>query len=355
MAIPAYAYVLPMSAVGLALAGPILQLPFSDPVAIAATFLLLGSSFSAVKHAERISARLGQPYGTLVLTFSVTLIEVSVLASLMLNGSNNPTLAREAVLSTVMFVLTGVVGICLLVGSLRHYQQGVQQQGVTGFLSVIIAISVIALILPGETSAGVNGTSNPVLLALIMVGVVLLYLSFLFMQTVRYRLDYLDSDSEIDDRPSGRQTLKAVAFLLLSLVGVVMLSDHVAAGVEHLIVPLNLADPDAVIGAVVVAMLLLPETITAIRAARNNELQRAINTALGSALATIGLTMPAMVAISFILYRPIILGVDPEDRVQLLLALLLSVVNFGTGKTNTLTGLVHLVLFFVYVVTLILP
>ncbi|MDE1567207.1 calcium:proton antiporter [Aquabacter sp. P-9] len=355
MAVPAYAYVLPLSAVGLALAGPILRLPFSDAAALLATGLLLGSSFSAVKHAERISARLGQPYGTLVLTFSVTLIEVSVLASLMLNGSNNPTLAREAVLSTVMFVLTGVVGICLLLGSLRHFQQGVQQQGVTGFLSVIISISVIGLILPGETSAGMTGTANPVLIALIMVGVVLLYLSFLFMQTVRYRLDYLDGDSDEDERPTGRQTLKAITFLLVSLMGVVMLSDHVAAGVERLILPLNLADPDAVIGAVVVAMLLLPETITAIRAARNNELQRAVNTALGSALATIGLTMPAMVAISFLLDRPIVLGLDQEDRVQLLLALLLSVVNFGTGKTNTLTGMVHLVLFFVYVVTLIVP
>lgn len=355
MAVPVYAYVLPLAAVGLALAGPIVHLPFSDAAALVATFLLLGTAFSAVKHAERISARVGQPYGTLVLTFSVTLIEVSVLASLMLNGSNNPTLAREAVLSTVMFVLTGVVGICLLLGSLRHYQQGVQQQGVTGFLSVIISISVIGLILPGETSAGMTGEANPVLIALIMVGVVLLYLSFLFMQTVRYRLDYLDSEGEEDDRPSGRDTAKAVVFLLMSLIGVVMLSDHVSAGVERLILPLNLADPDAVIGAVVVAMLLLPETITAIRAARNNELQRAVNTALGSALATIGLTMPVMVAISFLLDRPIVLGLDQEDRVQLLLALLLSVVNFGTGKTNTLTGMVHLVLFFVYVVTLILP
>ncbi|QTL05390.1 ionic transporter [Aquabacter sp. L1I39] len=355
MAIPAYAYVLPLSAVGLALAAPIVQLPFSDLAALAATFLLLGSAFSAVKHAECISARLGQPYGTLVLTFSVTVIEVSVLASLMLNGSNNPTLPREAVLSTVMFVLTGVVGICLLVGSLRHYQQGFQQQGVTGFLSVLISISVIGLILPGETSAGLTGSGNPKLIALIMVGVVLLYLSFLFMQTVRYRLDYLDGDSEDDERPSGAAALRAVVFLLVSLLGVVMLSDHVADGVERMILPLNLADPDAVIGAVVVAMLLLPETITAIRAARNNELQRAVNTALGSALATIGLTMPVMVAMSFLLERPIVLGLDQEDRVQLLLALLLSVVNFGTGKTNTLTGLVHLVLFFVYVVTLILP
>ncbi|MEP9378907.1 ionic transporter [Aquabacter sp. CN5-332] len=355
MATARYAFVFPIAAVSLAAVGSFLHIEVSDLMAVVSTVLLLGTAFSAVQHAERMSARLGQPYGTLVLTFSVTLIEVSVLVSLMMNGTNNPTLAREAVLSTVMFVLTGVVGICLLLGGLRHHEQEIRQQGVAGYLSVIIAISVLALILPDQTWAGLQGATTQVDVIFIMIAVVLLYGSFLFMQTVRHKAHFLEGEEEAHSRPTGRQTLVAVVFLLLSLVGVVSLSNHVAGGVEHLLSQMPLADPDAVIGAVVVAMLLLPETITAVRAARRNHLQRALNTALGSALATIGLTMPAMVAIGFIIDKQVELRLEPEDRVQLLLALILSVVSFGTGRTNALTGLVHVVLFLVYVMTLFSP
>ncbi len=350
-----YAYIIPISALIFAVLGPSMRLLLTDASAIFATALLLGSSFSAVQHAERISARLGQPYGTLVLTFSVTIIEVSVLASLMLHGANNPTLAREAVLSTVMFVLTGVVGICLLVGGLRHREQEIRQQGVTGYLSVIIAISVLALILPDQTWGGLKGAPATLDVTIIMIAVVLLYGSFLFMQTVRHKDHFQERDEAEAHRPTGRQTLLAAVFLLLSLAGVVSLSTPVAAGVELLLAQINLSDPDAVIGAVVVGMLLLPETITAVKSARRNQLQRALNTALGSALATIGLTMPAMVAIGFLIDKQVALRLDPGDRIQLLLALLLSIVSFGTGRTNALTGLVHLVLFMVYVMTLFSP
>ncbi|TCT00591.1 Ca2+:H+ antiporter [Aquabacter spiritensis] len=350
-----YAYFLPIAAVLGAVLGRALHVPLDDLGAGVATLLLLGAAFSAVQHAERISARLGQPYGTLVLTFSVTLIEVSVLMSLMLNSTGNPTLAREAVLSTVMFVLTGVVGLCLLMGALRHYEQEIRQQGVSGYLSVIIAISVLALVLPEVTRGGLVGAPLKIDVFVIMVAVVLLYGSFLFMQTVRYKAHYLEGGESLHAPPSRRATLISIVFLLISLAGVVLLSDRVAAGVEHLVSLGHLADPDAVIGAVVVAMLLLPETLTALRAARRNQLQQALNTALGSGLATIGLTMPVMVAIGYLIGQEVQLSLDPEDRIQLLLALVLSVVSFGTGKTNALTGLVHLVLFLVYVMTLFSP
>lgn len=350
-----YAYAFPAAAALMAAALHVVGAGDSDLVAFAAMVLLLGTAFSAVQHAELVSDRIGQPYGTLVLTFSVTLIEVSVLVSLMMNGENNPTLPREAVLSTVMFVLTGVVGLCLLVGGLRHHEQTIQQQGVSGYLSVIMATSVLGLILPGQTWGGLSGINSQIDVIFIMFGVVLLYGSFLFMQTVRHRSDYVAGDDHHEAHPTRRQAGISLAFLLLSLVGVVSLSHQVAAGAEEMMGRLHLVDPDAVVGAVVVAMLLLPETITAIQAARRNQMQKALNTALGSALATIGLTMPVMVAVGTLINRHVELQLDPEDRVQLLLVLVLSVVSFGTGRTNALTGLVHMVLFLVYIVTLFFP
>ncbi len=355
MRLTLYAYLFPLAALALAVFGPVFHIPFTGWLALGETVLLVGCSFACVHHAESIASRIGQPFGTLVLTLSVTVIEVSVLVAMMLNGENNPTLAREAVLSTVMFVCTGIVGACLLLGALRHREQEVRQQGVNGYLSVIIAISVLCLLLPDTTFSGQRGSYNHFQIAFIMAGTVLLYGAFLFMQTVRHRDDFLAEEIEEAEDTRQRRLLVHIPCLIGGLVGVVALSSGVAAGVEEGLDRLGLRDPDAVVGAAVVALLLLPETITAIRAARRNQLQRSINTALGSALATIGLTMPAMVAVSELVGRPLILGIDPEDRIQLLLVLVLSIVSFGTGRTNLLNGFVHLVLFAIYVMTLFVP
>lgn len=350
-----FAYGFPLAGLMLAGLGRVMPLPVSGWAPLLETVLLVGTSFACVHHAEAIANRIGQPFGTLVLTLSVTVIEVSVLVSMMLHGENNPTLAREAVLSTVMFVCSGIVGACLLLGALRHREQEVRQQGVNGYLSVIIAISVLCLLLPASTRAGLGGSYYNVQVAIIMAGTVLLYGAFLFMQTVRHREDFLAEGADETEAPTAHRLVLNIPFLIAGLVGVVALSSGVAAGVEDALDPLGLPDPDAVVGAAVVGLLLLPETITAIRAARRNQLQRSINTALGSALATIGLTMPAMFVVSELVGRPIVLGLDPEDRTQLLLVLVLSIVSFGTGRTNLLNGFVHLVLFAIYVMTLFLP
>ncbi|MGU3494097.1 calcium:proton antiporter [Xanthobacteraceae bacterium A53D] len=349
------AYVFPAASILLAILKGVLDLPFTWQLSTCETLLLVGSCFASVHHAEAISQRIGQPYGTLVLTLSVTIIEVSVLMAMMLNGENNPTVAREAVLSTTMFVLTGIVGACLLLGALKHHEQEVRQQGVNGYLSVIISICVLCLLLPEATWAGQQGTYNKFQVGFLMAGTVVLYGTFLFMQTVRHREHFLPAHTAAEEHHRRHSLYLHVPCLLAALAGIVALSGGVAAGAEEGLDRLGLADPDAVIGAFIVALLLLPETITAIRAARNNELQRSINTALGSALATMGLTMPAMVLVSEIIGRPIVLGIDAEDRIQLLLVLVLSVISFGTGRTNLLNGVVHLVLFAIYVMTLFVP
>ncbi len=364
----AYAFVFPFLAVGLAvLLALVPQLaPDAAPPGVAgearlvggllAVLFLCGSSFSAVAHSDVAAARLGQPYGTLVLTLSVTLIEVSVLAAMMLHASHNPTLVRESVFSVIMIVNTGIVGLCLLLGSLKHREQVIQQQGVAGFLSVLIALGVMLLILPSETRDGATGQFTPFQLGFMAFVAVGLYAAFLYMQTVRYTEHFVGIDDEQSDRrPSLRRFFFAVGMLLLSLAGVVSLSDHVAGSFEDFLALFPLADPDAVTGALVATLLLLPEGISAVRAASRNHLQHSLNIALGSALASIALTIPAMAAISMMLGLPMVLGLDPEDRTMMVLTFVLSIVSFGTGRTNALNGIVHLILFGVYLMLTIVP
>lgn len=325
-------------------------------VGLLATALLLGSAFSTMAHSDVVAARVGQPFGTLVLTLSVTVIEVSVIASIMLNGQNNPTLARESVFSVIMISTTGIVGLCLLLGSLRHHEQRVLKQGLTGYLSVIIALSVLLLVLPSETKAGEDGAFTPFQLGFMAFVAVGLYLAFLYMQTVRHREHYVvGSGEEEGPVPGGARVALAFLMLLASLGAVVALSHTVADGFETFLAQFPLADPDAVTGALVALLLLSPEGISAVRAAQRNDLQHSLNVALGSALATIALTIPVMAAISVLIGRPMILGLDSEDRTMLLLALILSILSFGTGRTNVLNGIVHLIVFAVYVMLLFVP
>jgi len=256
-----------------------------------------------------------------------------------------------------MIVTAGIVGLCLLLGSLRHREQEIQQQGVAGFLSVIIALAVMLLILPNEThgsmARGEFSTFQLISLALVATG---LYGAFLYMQTQRYAEHYgAQPPGHGEAVPSPGRFATGLAMLLVSLVAVVLLSKHVAAGFEGFIGNFQLQDPDAVTGALVAVLVLLPEGITAVRAAARNHLQHSLNIALGSVLATIALTIPAMAVISVVIGQPIVLGLEPEDRTLMLLTFGLCILSFGTGRTNALTGVVHLIVFAVYVLLLFAP
>lgn len=356
-------YILPFGALALAALlalrpdiAPGAEGTVASVLAVLSVILLCGSAFSTVAHSDVVAARLGQPFGTLVLTLSVTIIEVSVIASMMLYKQNNPTLARESVLSVLMIVNTGIVGLCLLLGSLKHREQSIQQQGVSGYLSVMIALGVMLLILPSETRAGASGTFSTVQLIYVALTAIGLYGAFLYMQTVRHR-EHFDSQPEghSEEPPAPRVFALALLMLLASLCAVVFLSKHVAVGFEDFLADFSLEDPDAVTGALVAALLLMPEGISAVRAAARNHLQHSLNIALGSALATVALTIPAMAAISVLIGRPMVLGLDNEDRTMLLLTFVLSILSFGTGKTNALNGVVHLIVFCVYVLLLFAP
>ncbi|RXF67432.1 calcium:proton antiporter [Hansschlegelia zhihuaiae] len=335
-----------------------LQFPVSASISAVAVALLLVTVFVVLEHADAVAHRIGEPYGTLLLTFAVTTIEVSIILSMMLHGENNPTLARESVFSTVMIVCSGLVGGCLTVGGWRHRHQNLKREGTSAFLSVLIALTGLTLLLPNYTLATDRGTFSTTQLAFVGALSLLLYAGFVFAQTVRHRDDFVedrsDAAAEAEHVPSGGAGVHLL-LLMAGLGGVVLLAEHIAAGIETGLVALDVPQADAIVGALIAALVLAPEGVSALRAAFHNELQRSLNIALGSACATIGLTVPAVAVASLITGRELALGLSEGDSVLLALALLICVVSFGTGRTTILTGLVHLVVFVAYLLLIVVP
>ncbi|TRC79190.1 calcium:proton antiporter [Mesorhizobium sp. WSM4310] len=313
--------------------------------------------FVVLDHAEAVARRVGEPYGTLVLTFAVTAIEVSIIVSMMLHGENNPTLARESVFSTVMITSTGVVGMCLALGGWRHRKQAIVRQGTSAYLAVLIALTVMTLILPTYTQATDPGTFSAAQLGFVSVLSVLLYAGFVFAQTVRHREDFIQGQPhDVSVRAAPHENISASALLLMAgLIGIVMLAEQVAASVEDTLVAYQVSQADSIVGAMIAGLVLMPEAISAVRASLNNELQRGLNVAMGSACATIGLTIPGVAAASLLTGRGLTLGLPAADAVLLVLALFICNVSFSTERTTFLTGTVHLVVFFTYVFLIFVP
>ncbi|SBT10326.1 putative ionic transporter y4hA [Candidatus Propionivibrio aalborgensis] len=345
---------------GFAAANPHSALREELAIIICAVVLLVPSVLAALHHADSAARRLGEPYGTLLLTLSVTTIEVSIIVSMMLNGTGNPTLAREAVFSAVMLVCSGGVGFCLMLGALRHGEQEHNMQGTSAYLAVLLVLSVLTLILPNFTLSTESGTYSTGQLVFISTLSVLLYIAFLYIQTVRHRGHFLDAGVQpqihhIAEQPSTAPLWASVLFLLAGLAAVVLLAEQVADGTERGLSAIGVLRPDAIVGALIATLVLMPEFLTSLKAARINHLQHSINAMLGSALASMALTIPAVVAVCLFTRRELILGLDNRDSTLLVLALTLCIVSFGTGRTNVLTGIVHLVIFFAYLMLLVIP
>jgi len=318
--------------------------------------IMFTTIFVVLDHAEAVARRVGEPYGTLVLTFAVTAIEVSIIVSMMLHGENNPTLARESVFSTVMITSTGVVGICLTLGGWRYRKQAIVRQGTNAYLSVLIALTVMTLILPTYTRATDPGTFSAAQLGFVSVLSVLLYASFVFAQTVRHREDFVQGQAHDIPMRTSHESISVSAVLLLSgLIGIVLLAEQVAASVEDALAAYQVTQADSIVGALIAGLVLMPEAISAVRASFKNELQRSLNVAMGSACATIGLTIPAVAAASLLTGRGLTLGLPASDAVLLALALFICSVSFSTERTTFLTGMVHIVVFFTYVFLIFVP
>jgi len=333
-----------------------------DPLGIALAVLLapllFGAVFAAVHHAEVIAHRTGEPYGTLVLTVAVTVIEVALIASVMLaDADGSPTLARDTVFAVLMIVCNGLAGLCILVGGLKFREQSFRVTGANAYLAVLFVLATLTLILPNYTLATTGPTYSVGQLSFVGVMTLVLYAAFLYIQTVRHR-DYFITLND-DDRsgetsiPSNRSVVISSVLLFIALVAVVLLSKKFAVVVE--LGRAAVGAPPPVTGLIVALMILLPEGMAAVQAARKNALQKAINLALGSSLATIGMTFPAVAVVALSIGKPLALGLEGKDMVLLVLTLLVSVLTFGTGRSNILFGFVHLVVFATFLFLTFLP
>ncbi|MDE2329940.1 MAG: ionic transporter y4hA [Bradyrhizobium sp.] len=318
--------------------------------------ILFGTVFAAVHHAEVIAERIGEPFGTLLLTLSVTIIEVALIATIMLGAKAVPTLARDTVFAVVMIVCNGLAGICILLGGLRYREQDFRVSGANLYLSVLAVLATITLVLPNYTLTTPGPFYSAAQLGFVSVVTVILYGVFLYTQTIRHR-DYFIREAEgTSDHAapaSGHAMLLSVVLLLVSLLAVVLLAKKFSLVVDA--GAAMIGAPPAFAGIVVALLILLPESVAAIAAARKNDLQKSINLALGSSLATIGLTIPAVAIAAVTLEKTLVLGLEDREIVLLLLTFLLSMLTFGTGRTNILFGLLHMVVFAVFVFLVFAP
>ncbi len=323
-----------------------------------AAVVLVATVFAAVYHAEVVAHRVGEPFGTLVLALAVTVIEVALIVSIMVSGGpDNAGLARDTVFAAVMIICNGLVGLSLLIGGVRHHEQGFQAQGANAALAVLAALVTLTLVLPNFTTTAAGPLfSTPQLVFAGTVSLVL-YGAFVFVQTVRHR-DYFLPALAVDEEehappPSNAVALASLALLLAALVAVVGLAKALTPAVEAGVA--GLGAPKAVVGIVIAAVVLLPEGLAALKAAHLNRLQTSMNLALGSALATIGLTIPAVAAASIALGVPLALGLGPKEEVLLALTVLVGVITLGTGRTTVLQGTVHLVILAAFLFLAVVP
>jgi Ca2+:H+ antiporter len=352
---PWWAWAWPLLAWVLLIVTTIVGVP--GPIAAVAGAVLIATVFAAVYHAEVVAHRVGEPFGSLVLAVAVTVIEVALIVSIMIGVAGKAGLARDTVFAAVMIICNGVVGLCLLAGGVRHHEQGFQVQGASAALAVLAALTTLTLILPNVTMT----TPGPMFSTsqLVFAGVVslVLYGSFIFIQTVRHRDYFLPAGSGGEEThaaaPSNATALLSLGLLIASLVAIVGLAKVLTPSVEAIIA--RLGAPAAVVGIVIATLVLLPEGLAAVRAARADRLQTSLNLALGSALASIGLTIPTVAAVAILLGQPLELGLGTKDVVLLALTVLVNVITLGTGRTTVLQGIVHLVIFAAFLFFAIVP
>ncbi|WP_424183338.1 calcium:proton antiporter [Actinokineospora sp. G85] len=318
-----------------------------------------GAVVGAVHHAEVVAHRVGEPFGTLILAVAVTVIEVALIVTLMASSEEGKaaSLARDTVFAAIMITCNGIVGLALLVGSLRHRVQEFRAHASSGALGVIAALVTLSLVVPAFTTSSPGPTFSGVQLAFAGVVSLVLYGTFVFVQTIRHRDYFLPKNSTTDedhaDAPTNRTAYTSLGLLLVCLVAVVGLAKTVSptleAGVDAIGAPVSF------VGVVIALLVLAPETAAAVRAALRDRLQVSLNLALGSALASIGLTIPAIAIASIFLTGPLVLGLDPKELVLLALTMVVSTLTLVQGRATLLQGVLHLTLFSSFVFLAIMP
>lgn len=327
---------------------------------ILAGILLIGSVMSAVHHSEIIAEKVGEPYGTIILAISITVIEVSIIVSLMMTeGESAASLARDTVYAATMLILNGIIGLCLLIGGIKHYEQNFSAPSVTIGLISLVSIVVFTLVFPTFTESVKGSYYSMPQLIFASIACIVIYASFLFAQTRKYRQYFLTIDADENEEaavpiPISKNVFYlSLVFLLVSLGIVVLLAKKLTPTIEEIITSFNL--PKALVGVIIAAIILLPEAIAAIIAAKNNRLQTSLNLSLGSALASIGLTIPSVAVVCIMMDMPIILGLDIKSIVLLALSVFTVMLSLGSGKTNVVYGVVLLMNLFAFIFLMIYP
>ncbi len=354
--LPAWTVAVPLAALGtdLALHG--------KPGLLAAGVLivaLVAAVLAAVHHAEVVALRVGEPFGAILLALAVTVIELGLIVSIMLGEQPEPALMRDTIHAVVVLVLHGMAGLCIVVGALRHREQEFRTEGAQAYLIVLLPMVAITLVLPNFTTSAPGPFYTTAQLAFISVACLLLWFAFTFVQTVRHREHFLPNQPTLVTaatpaaRPGTRVTAASVGLLLVALVAVVLLAKGVSPFIQSAVA--GLGAPPTLVGVIVAAIVLLPEGMTALRAARDNQLQTSINLALGSGVASIGLTVPIVSAIAWWTGSPMELGVSPGSAILLALSFMMALITYGSGRSSLLSGVVHLILLATWLFLMVVP
>lgn len=320
-------------------------------------FLLISCVLGAVHHAEVVAHRVGEPFGTVVLAIAITVLEVGLIISIMIaGGKQTATLVRDTVFAAVMLILNGILGLCLLLGGVKFKEQFFGRSSGNMALISLVAIVVMTLILPNYTTSENSPTYNKAQLIFFSVTALIIYSTFLMVQTVRHRNYFLpenNTEKKHADPPSNLVSFVSLAFLIICLGVVVFLAKALSPQIERMVQ--NFGAPKSLVGVIIAVVVLLPEGMAAIKAARRNQIQTSLNLALGSALASIGLTVPCVAFVSIIYHFPLILGLDVKSMILLALSLYIAMLSLNRGKTNILYGVVLLVNLLAYIFTVIVP
>lgn len=326
-----------------------------EPVALLLVAVLLGNVIAAVHHAEVVAIKVGEPYGAIMLALAVTTIEVGMIIALMLTGEPNPALMRDSVHAVVMLVVHGLAGLCIVVGAIKHRESEFRVEGANAFLAVLIPMATLVLVVPNFVVSAPEAYYTPLQLTFVSVACLALYGAFLFIQT-NWHKDYFlagDDGAVGPVPPTGRIALASFALMCVSLFSVVVLAKSLSPALMQGVGAAGA--PIAIAGVIVAAIVLLPETTAAVRAAAANRLQSSLNLALGSAVACIGLTVPTVAVVAWWIGQPLQLGISQGATVLMGLGFLVAVITYGTGRTNVLSGIVHLVLLAAYVFYIFAP
>ncbi|MDO5616498.1 MAG: ionic transporter y4hA [Cruoricaptor ignavus] len=328
---------------------------------IIGAFFLFASVLASVHHAEVVAHKVGEPYGTIILAICITILEVGLIISFMLSGGDQAmTYARDTVFAAVMIILNGILGICIWIGSVKYKEQFFMRSSATTYLVSLVAILVLTLILPNYTSSAKGPFYNEAQLAFVSIACLVIYGTFLMVQTVRHRNYFIVEEEEDEnhisheaDPPSLAKTLTSLVMLIICLAIVIFMAKGLSPVIEDFVQAIGA--PHALVGVIIASVVLLPEGLAAIRAARNNQIQSSINLGLGSALASVGLTIPAVSVVCIIFDIPFVLGLDMKSIILLALSVFIVMLSLSRGKTNVLYGAVLLVNLAAYIFTVIVP